>query len=237
METMERHEAVIDTQLAEIWGKSREVAAKLDRNKLSLARAVGIRPHYVTRNRQEIRQTLTEIIALAEEKAKDERPLGGYSDIDFSPARYFLAEREKLLATARELADEAKPLNDQYERERWSRFFLVTNSNGHIHESMHCSTCYPRTMFAWLPELSGLTEADAVGAHGPHLCSVCFPTAPVEWTVGTAEERKAQQCSGTGEYVKSDGRRYVACPDCGKVVARTSYGKVRAHKPEKEVAK
>ena len=66
--------------------------------------------------------------------------------------------------------------------EGWSRFFLVPA--GHIHSSMDCSSCNrgrTSTAFSWLPELSGLTEADAVAAHGSHLCTVCFPTAPVEW--------------------------------------------------------
>lgn len=66
--------------------------------------------------------------------------------------------------------------------EGWSRFFLV--NAGHIHRSMSCSSCNKgrsATVFTWLPELSGLTEADAVAAHGAHLCTVCFPTAPTEW--------------------------------------------------------
>jgi len=62
----------------------------------------------------------------------------------------------------------------------WSRFFLVTSSSGHIHSSMHCTTCRPTTTYGWLPELSGETEAEAVKAHGPSLCSVCFPGAPVD---------------------------------------------------------
>jgi hypothetical protein len=77
----------------------------------------------------------------------------------------------------------------------WSRFFLVTNTNGHIHRSMSCSTCFYSTQFSWLTELSGLTEAEAVAEYGEILCTVCFPSAPVEWTNGTNKkdaERKAQ---------------------------------------------
>lgn len=79
----------------------------------------------------------------------------------------------------------------------WTRFFLVTNTNGHIHSTTACRTCVATTTFAWLPELSGLSEHDAVGAHGSILCTVCFPEAPVEWTNGeshtartTREERE-----------------------------------------------
>lgn len=66
----------------------------------------------------------------------------------------------------------------------WSRFFLVVSSAGHIHSSMHCSTCRPTTRFGWLPELSDSTETEAVASHGPTLCSVCFPSAPLDWTTG-----------------------------------------------------
>ena len=66
----------------------------------------------------------------------------------------------------------------------WSRFFLVTSSAGHIHSSTCCSTCRPTTRFGWLPNLSGQTEEQAVADLGPSLCTVCFPSAPTEYTAG-----------------------------------------------------
>lgn len=72
------------------------------------------------------------------------------------------------------------------EYEGWSRFFVVPG--GHIHSTMHCSTCNKngkRTRFGWVPELSGLTETEAVAEFGPALCSVCFASAPVEWQKAT----------------------------------------------------
>lgn len=72
------------------------------------------------------------------------------------------------------------------EYEGWSRFYLVKASNGHIHSSMDCSTCFETTEYGWLVDVSGLTEAEAVAAHGERLCSVCFPTAPSAWTDGKA---------------------------------------------------
>lgn len=67
----------------------------------------------------------------------------------------------------------------------WSRFFLVTG--GHIHATMNCSTCYDTTEFGWLPELSGLTESDAVAVYGSVLCSVCYPSAPVDQVGGKSD--------------------------------------------------
>lgn len=77
--------------------------------------------------------------------------------------------------------------------EGWSRFFLVQNSGGHIHRDMSCGTCFPTTQYAWLTELSGLTEADAVDEYGEILCSVCYPSAPVAWTMGKNKKDEARK--------------------------------------------
>ena len=66
----------------------------------------------------------------------------------------------------------------------WSRFWLVTTSSGHVHSSTACSTCYATTGFAPYPDLSGCDEVEAVAILGETLCSVCFPSAPVEYTTG-----------------------------------------------------
>ena len=73
----------------------------------------------------------------------------------------------------------------------WNRFFLVPG--GHIHSSMHCSTCNRwtngadtvATTFMWLPDLSGLEIDDAIEEYGSILCTVCYKDAPVEYTNGT----------------------------------------------------
>ena len=67
----------------------------------------------------------------------------------------------------------------------WARFFLVTSSNGLIHRSMGCSTCNKGrslTTFALLPSFSGRPVDGLVDLFGPALCSVCFPSAPTDWT-------------------------------------------------------
>lgn len=67
---------------------------------------------------------------------------------------------------------------------KWSRFYFVTNTNGHIHKDTACSTCYDTTDYQWLTHLSDQTEAEAVADWGKVLCSVCYPSAPTEWTDG-----------------------------------------------------
>ncbi|MFH8483013.1 DUF6011 domain-containing protein [Streptomyces sp. NPDC018055] len=122
----------------------------------------------------------------------------------------------------------------------WSRFYLVKNVDGHIHKATSPNECHTLrwdTSMGWLPDLSGLTEKDAVKAHGPILCTVCFPSAPLEWTVGKPKDDG--RCDGSGQYVTLDAsmaRRlspWATCPVCGeKGVSVTSTWKLRKHKPK-----
>lgn len=133
-------------------------------------------------------------------------------------------------------------LQKEFERRGgWNRFFLVPG--GHLHSHWSCRTLLPTTLFSWLPELSGLTEDDAVAAHGPLLCTVCFPSAPVEWKRNPSElareAKAATECKGSREHVELDARmarrtsKCATCPVCGKTdVSVTSTWKLRAHKPK-----
>lgn len=130
------------------------------------------------------------------------------------------------------LQDQIWELNTEYNRRPWSRFFLVLNSNGHIHKDMSCHTCTFKTKYGWLPELSGKTEADAVVEKGTILCSVCFPTAPVEWTIGKVVDR-SNECPGSKKSASMSPKRgfkSCMCPDCGKWVAVTGAYAIRSHK-------
>lgn len=84
------------------------------------------------------------------------------------------------LATAREALqackDAQKPLQDAYRARPWTRAFLVTD--GHVHSSMECSTCFPTTEFSWLTQFSDHNEDEIVKAAGERACTVCYPSAP-----------------------------------------------------------
>lgn len=72
-------------------------------------------------------------------------------------------------------------LNQEFDRRGgWPRAYLVTD--GHVHSSMHCSTCnkgeFP-TRFFWMLDYSGKTMAEIVEAAGERACTVCYPDAPV----------------------------------------------------------
>lgn len=80
---------------------------------------------------------------------------------------------------------EVNAMEKQYEG--WSRAFLVQNSNGHVHRSMRCHSCYASTVFIWLPELSGSDEDGIIKAAGEKACSVCYPDAPSEYLARKCE--------------------------------------------------
>ena len=80
----------------------------------------------------------------------------------------------------------------------WTRAFLVNNSNGHVHSSTSCSTCFETTQYAWLTDYSGANEEAIVADAGVRACTVCYPSAPVdvlkrETKMFTPDEIAAQQ--------------------------------------------
>lgn len=87
-----------------------------------------------------------------------------------------VAASEKIHA----LTAEARPMQARYDAERWTRFYWVTNTGGHIHWTTGCDTCFPTTGFAWMTDYSGMSHADLVQEAGSVACTVCFPDAPVD---------------------------------------------------------
>ena len=82
---------------------------------------------------------------------------------------------DKLLIETRLIAE----LSNKYTG--WARAYLVSNSNGHIHASRNCSTCFPSTQYIWITELSGQDRLEIAGLAGEKACSVCYPDAPSEY--------------------------------------------------------
>jgi hypothetical protein len=231
-----RREVEVDTALGELHERLAKVYASLDSNKLSLASLAGVKAEYVTRNRREVRETVAELLDLIGNRLAT-GALYGYNVTRAEDVR----DRQTALEAERDaIRAEMTPLDDEYLAHPWSRFFLVTSSaGGHIHSSTHCSTCRPRTTYGWLPGLSGLTEKDAVEAHGTILCSVCFPTAPTEWTVGNKPKVDPNQCpgSGTSDFDQDTYRRMgisgngrARCTHCGTFQGVTTNYNLRKHK-------
>lgn len=90
-------------------------------------------------------------------------------------------KKAKLEGEAQEILNEAEPLEKEYiRRGRWTRAFLVDNTNGHVHRNRSCSTCFPTTRYTWLPDYSGADENKIVEDAGEKACTVCYPSAPVD---------------------------------------------------------
>lgn len=165
---------------------------------------------------------------------------GGYPMKAEQAAKY-LARAEALVEKAEAVELAAEPLRnaaDLFDRENykgWQRFFLVQ----HIHSNRNCASFRMGTRIGWMPDVSGLNEAEAVAQYGPVMCTICFPSAPVEWTGGQLKEAGVCEGAGksvgdlrdrrTGFYSGNGGR----CPDCGKWVGTGANAwKIPKHKPE-----
>lgn len=225
-----RHEVEVDTALAALWSERAGVYARIEGYRDSIARMAGFKTQYHGKrrvrdgNEAEWVSTLRDKLALGTIPSYEERNARGRLEL--------LAEAKAEVVKLNERID---ALEDEYNAAPWSRFFLVQNHGGHIHSSMHCSTCHPTTRFGWLPTLSGLTEKDAVDEQGTILCSVCFPTAPVEWTVGKPADPDACPAEGIvdGSYKAGwNGNGRAQCKSCGRGVSVTTNGKIRKHKKE-----
>jgi hypothetical protein len=75
---------------------------------------------------------------------------------------------------------EIAKLNKIYNQDPWTRAFLVINSNGHVHSSMDCNTCFATTRYNWLVQYSNDDENTIVEDAGQDACTVCYPSAPAE---------------------------------------------------------
>ncbi|MDQ0376531.1 hypothetical protein [Amycolatopsis thermophila] len=73
-------------------------------------------------------------------------------------------------------ARDLRPLLDEFDRRGgWTRYYLVDNTNGHLHTTQRCRNTYASTQWYWVTELSGATAAEAVDAAGSLSCLTCFP--------------------------------------------------------------
>jgi len=84
--------------------------------------------------------------------------------------------REKIFRIGNEILD----FNAIYDQDPWTRAFLVSNSNGHVHSSMDCNTCFATTRYNWLVQYSNDDENTIVEDAGQDACTICYPSAPAE---------------------------------------------------------
>ena len=95
-----------------------------------------------------------------------------------------IAKQEGKIESARkkifEVGCQILDLNEIYDQDPWTRAFLVLASNGHVHSSMDCNTCFPTTRYNWLVQYSNDDENTIVEDAGQDACTICYPSAPAE---------------------------------------------------------
>ena len=218
----------IDTALADLYYDEVRLVQRLQWATSKLHSAAGDRLTYVSRKYK--------AWGMTDAEAAEAGPAKPWDADDHAAA---LAELAELHAEAAANQAAQAELESVFAAGPWSRFFLVRD--GHIHSSTSCSTCFPTTVFGWLPELSGSTEAEALAQHGAWLCTICFPSAPVEYTNAAdvaAAEKASSECAGsrTRNYDRSTARtgyvtgNYGVCDHCHERVTLTKTGALRAHK-------
>jgi hypothetical protein len=191
---LELHQLAVatDTRLAELYQKDFRLRTDIQWEAERIARMIHTHGHEREELARKIRFIETTVDTL-------EPQLSEWGQLQFADAVKRLKEK---FEQRNAVAEERRPLDALYQQHQWSRFFLVTNTNGHIHKTMYCHTCFEDTRFQWLPNLSGLTEANAVQQEGEILCTACFPTAPVDWTRGVARrdlEARAARAAAKAE--------------------------------------
>lgn len=148
------------------------------------------------------------------------------------------AKRASLQAQLDALNTEAAELDAEHERQGWNRFYVVVD--GHVHSGRTCAGGSIRvtTPVAWVTDLSGKTEAEAVAQLDTLLCSHCFPGAPVELTQAP---QATDTCTGSGQsYVPGTWKRngykghgYATCTGCNTTQGVTPAHYVKKHKAPK----
>lgn len=187
-----------DTRLAELHEQDFALRRKLEYT----AQEIG----GIIRNDTELRTKLVKFAKHFPDKVLPLLQENGINGYYLEQATAALTRIAFIRAGRKEIGHETHTLNEIYNLHKWTRFFIVRNANGHIHRTMTCHTCFDDTLFGWLPQLGGLTDADAVADQGEILCTICFPDAPVAWTNGVAkktlEERAARDAQKAERQAK-----------------------------------
>lgn len=141
----------------------------------------------------EYNRAQSEYFAIANTKAEKLKRLAA-AEKDPNPSAYSVSRMEDLRKNIavleknesaaqtemKSILAETEPYEAEYRRRGgWTRAFIVVNTNGHVHKSMNCSSCYPTTQYSWLPEYSGADENKIIADAGSAACTVCYPNAPV----------------------------------------------------------
>lgn len=163
----------IDTALADLYMQENRAQRSVDGTVERLLSAV--QPNHWSRKVPTMKPA--EVLAEAK-RCVDDETIAPYKRENLSG---LLTKLDADQSEVARLSAESDVLDDEFDRRgRWTRAFLVDNTNGHVHSSMNCSTCHPTTRYAWMTDYSGGTEEAVVEDAGKRACTVCYPSAPVD---------------------------------------------------------
>ena len=115
----------------------------------------------------------------------------------------------------RDLIAASAPYQLEYSRRPWNRYFLVDNTNGHVHRGMDCTTCFPTTQYSWLVDLADCDEDAMIEEWGEMACTVCFPTAPTNpnYNRPSRRDREAQEARADEKAAREAAKAEKAITD------------------------
>lgn len=132
-----------------------------------------------------------------------ERTAAGYAP----RSRFTEQDALAVYRSLEDIIEEQLPLEAEYERRSWQRYWHVTNNNGHVHTTTGCSSCFPTTEFAWRIDLSGLAPEQVVVREAHNACSVCMPIAPVEQRAARERfNREQREAKAAERQTKKDAK-------------------------------
>lgn len=136
-----------------------------------------------------------------------------------------LDEWDHIKAQRNEMTREYIKLSREFTRRgTWTRYYLATSHNGHVHSSMWCSTCNRNgksTDFYWLTSESGATAEDVVAKARAQACTTCFPWAPVttrrgEYRTPDQEEKERRAAERAARKAAADAKK-ITTPNGGEL--------------------
>lgn len=164
-----------------------------------------------------------------------------YGEWEFKQASKAAVSAEENLPQLTERYEAAQAAEAPYEAEwnrrgGWTRAYLVisSGSQGHVHSTMACGTCFPTTQFHWMTELSGESEQEIVDQAGERACTVCYASAPVELRLDrptqlfSADEKRRQAERTARQSAKAAKDAQAVLAENGTVLYKTERGATNA---------
>lgn len=173
-------------------------------------------------------------IAKQEARAASYRQAAARYGADTANGAYYEGQAQEADALREAAAVKAAPLHGEFAaRGGWTRAFLVTNHGGHVHNSMACTTCFATTAFEFLPQVSGMDEAQIVDLAGERACTVCYPSAPVDvlaraTRLFSKSEAEAQAAREQRDAKRAEKAAATVTGEDGRVLYKTVRGATNA---------